>query len=213
METLLSLDTRLTLLINGSDSPWLDRVAMLATHLPVWSPLLLTIVVLLALRVDRRTLCLILLGAALCILISDQTASSIFKPWICRLRPSHEPALEGLVDVVNGYRGGKYGFFSSHAANTMSVAVYLSLIIRQRLTTLTLLLWSLLTSWTRVYLGVHYFGDVLVGVLFGMSVGFVVYSLLHRFSISPSPLFKPAYSLYIAASLLCSLLAITLLAL
>lgn len=212
METLLSLDTHLTLLLNGSDSLWLDRVAMLATHLPVWSPLLLTVIMLLVLRTERRSLWLILLGAALCVLISDQVASSIFKPWVCRLRPTHDPSLEGLVDIVDGYRGGQYGFFSSHASNTMSVAIYLSLIFRRRLTTISLLSWSLFTCWTRIYLGVHFFGDVFVGVLFGLFVGYGVYILVRRF-VPPLPVsLQPSDSYYVSSSFVLSLIAVTLFA-
>lgn len=213
METLLSLDTRLTLLFNGSDCVWLDRVAMLATHIYVWIPFLAVIVAFLAVRSERRNLWLILLGVAVCVLISDQVASSIFKPWVCRLRPTHDPALAGAVDIVNGYRGGQYGFFSSHAANTMSVAVYLSLIFRQRLVTASLLLWSVFTCWTRVYLGVHFFGDVLVGVIFGACVGACLFVLLRRY-VNPTTLsFNPADSYYVSCSFAVSLLAVCILAL
>lgn len=213
METLLSLDSHLTLLINGSDCLWLDRVAMLATRLYAWSPLLLALVVLIALRSERRSLWLILLGVGLCVLISDQVASSIFKPLVCRLRPTHDPALEGLVDIVNGYRGGQYGFFSSHAANTMSVAVYLSNIFRQKLLSTSLVLWSLLTSWTRVYLGVHFFGDVLTGVVFGALVGYSIYVLLCRYVPPITLSFQPTDGRYAAGIFLCNLIAIALFAL
>lgn len=213
METLLNFDTHLTLLINGSECAWLDHVAWNATHLLWWLPLLAALLSILALRLERRSLCFVLLGIALCVIVSDQVASSIIKPLVCRLRPTHDPALEGLVDIVNGYRGGQYGFFSSHAANTMSVAVYLSLIFRQKLVSTSLVLWSLLTCWTRVYLGVHFFGDVLTGVVFGALVGYCVYVLLRRCVPLTTLSFKPTDSRCAAGIFVCNLIAITLSAL
>lgn len=212
METLLNFDTYLTLLINGSECAWLDQVAWYATRLWSWLPLLAALLAILAVRLERRSLCFVLLGIVLCVLISDQVASSIFKPLVCRLRPTHDPALEGLVDIVNGYRGGQYGFFSSHASNTMSVTVFLSLIFRQKWISTSLVLWSLMTCWTRVYLGVHFFGDVLTGVVFGALVGYCVYVLLRRY-VSPTLLsFNPTDSRYVACIFVCNLVAIALFA-
>ena len=85
-----------------------------------------------------------------------------------------------LVDVVNDYRGGKYGFFSSHAANTFAVATFMSLLVRYRAFTLTLVSWALLNCWSRVYLGVHYVGDIAAGILWGLFVGYAVYWLFRR---------------------------------
>ena len=96
------------------------------------------------------------LALGLCILLADQMASTVFKPWVGRFRPTNDPSLMYAVDVVNGYRGGKFGFFSSHAANTMAIATFLSLLVRQKSLSLWLYSWALLNCWTRVYLGVHY---------------------------------------------------------
>lgn len=180
MDTLLSLDTYLTLLINGSDSIWLDHFALLCTKTWVWSPLFLAIIYTFICNVRRPTLWYLIVGAILCVLVSDQVSSSIVKPLVCRLRPSHEPSISNLIDIAEGYRGGLYGFFSSHAANTMSVAVFISLVIRQRLTTTALFFWSLFNCWTRLYLGVHYVGDILVGLIFGALVGYVMYRLVNN---------------------------------
>ena len=95
-----------------------------------------------------------------------------------RFRPSHEPALEGLVDLVNDRRGGLYGFISSHASNTFGVAMYLSLYLRRRMVTLTVLLWAALSSYSRIYLGLHYPGDILAGTLFGLLDGTFCFFLL-----------------------------------
>lgn len=171
------MDATLTLLINGSDNVYLNGVAMLATKVWIWIPLYIAILsVLYRQSRDWRQFCILLCSLLLVVVIADQVASCIFKPLVCRWRPSHDPEIQHLVDIVNGYRGGKYGFFSSHASNTMGITVFLSLLFRQRLVTLTLLFWSLLNCWTRVYLGLHYVGDITVGLLFGAFVGYMLYT-------------------------------------
>ena len=120
------------------------------------------------------------LGVALCVFFSDQIASTLFKPLVARYRPTQSPELMYLMDTVNGYRGGLYGFFSSHAANTASVAVFVSLLARRRLCYAVLATWVLLNCWTRVYLGVHYVGDLLCGLLCGVLVGWSVNLALRR---------------------------------
>lgn len=186
---LTHLDQILTLALNGSSSLYLDALAMTSTKTLTWIPLALLLLYVIIRNNDLRAVVSIVLGIALCILVADQVASGIFKPLIARYRPTQDPQLMYMVDVVNGYRGGRYGFFSSHAANTMSVAIFLSLLIRRRSLTLWLLSWSLLNCWTRVYLGVHYVGDLTVGILWGVVVGWSVYRLLLRVqpSIAPCP--------------------------
>ena len=88
-----------------------------------------------------------------------------------------------LVDTVDGYRGGNYGFFSAHASNTFSIALFFSLLFRQRLFTVFAVAWSLTNCWTRLYLGVHYPGDILVGLMWGALVGFGIYKLYRRLTI------------------------------
>ena len=101
----------------------------------------------------------------------------IVKPLVGRWRPTRDPEIGIGVDIVNGYRGGRFGFFSAHASNTFSIAIFLTLVIRSRLLGIALVLWSLLNCWTRVYLGVHYPGDILVGLLWGGFVGTLVWYL------------------------------------
>ncbi|MBO4593820.1 MAG: phosphatase PAP2 family protein, partial [Bacteroidaceae bacterium] len=104
--------------------------------------------------------------------------SGFCKPFFHRFRPSHEPALEGLVDLVNDRRGGLYGFISSHAANTFAVCTFVALYLRRHLATLTLILWACLSSYSRIYLGLHYPGDILAGALFGILTGLTMYGLM-----------------------------------
>ena len=141
---------------------------------------------------------LIIAGAALCVLLAGSLNDIFIKPWVCRWRPSRDPEIAMLVDTVNGYRGGDYGFFSSHAANTFSIAIFFSLLIRSRVLTVALVLWSLTNCWTRMYLGVHFPGDILVGLLWGSLVGcfayYVYFRLTRHMTISRNHLFSSHYT-------------------
>lgn len=170
------LDQILTLALNGSQSLYADALAMTVTQTVTWLPLTLLLLYLIIRNNDLTGILCIILGFGLCILLADQMASTVFKPLVARYRPSQDPLLMYEVDVVNGYRGGRYGFFSSHAANTMAVATFFSLLVRNRTLSLWLYIWALLNCWSRVYLGVHYTGDLLVGTLWGILVGWGVYS-------------------------------------
>jgi undecaprenyl-diphosphatase len=117
-------------------------------------------------------------GIALCILLSDQISSSLLKPLVARLRPTHNPEIADLIHTVNGYCGGRYGFVSSHAANAATFVTFTALIFRNRYYSILLSLWAFLTAYSRVYLGVHYVGDVLCGALIGVLVGMGVYFVL-----------------------------------
>ena len=177
LETINSIDTQLTLLINGSDSVMVDTFAMAATKTTTWIPLGILLVYVLVRMKNWKHALMIVAGVALAITLADQMASGVCKPLVERLRPSQNPNLEGLIDLVDGYRGGKYGFFSSHAANTCAVAVFLSLLFRKRRFVILIGSWCLLNCWTRLYLGVHYVGDILVGLIWGCFVGWFVYRL------------------------------------
>ena len=178
---LLQLDQQLTLWLNGSQSLYLDQLAWTATQTATWIPLSILLFYLIIRNNDLPGIGGTLLALGLCILLADQMASTVFKPWVGRFRPTNDPSLMYAVDVVNGYRGGKFGFFSSHAANTMAIATFLSLLVRQKSLSLWLYSWALLNCWTRVYLGVHYIGDLLTGTLWGLFVGWVVFKLWLRY--------------------------------
>ena len=100
-------------------------------------------------------------------LLCDQFSSSVCKPFFERYRPARDPDFSSMVTIVNGYRGGMFGFFSSHAANAAGIVVYTALIFRNKLYAATAVLWALLTCYSRMYLGVHYPGDILAGLLWG----------------------------------------------
>lgn len=177
------MDQAITLFFNGSQSLYLDAFAWGATHLQVWIPFLLVIVVMLFREHDFSHFLFIIGAAVLCVIVSDQVASSIFKPLVSRWRPTHAPQIMHLTDIVAGYRGGYYGFFSSHAANTFTLATFLSLVYRHRNISIALFAWALINCWTRLYLGAHFFGDLLTGAVFGSAVAYLAFRVYrHYFS-------------------------------
>lgn len=128
------------------------------------------------------------MGAAiLCIILSGGIDDIVIKPWISRIRPCNDPIISDSLSLMHGQIEAGYSFFSAHAANTMSLAVFFCLLVRGCLFNTVILCWSLLNGWTRLYLGVHYPSDVLFGFLYGCLVGVVVYSVFHRFYFKMSP--------------------------
>lgn len=180
MEQLLELDRNLLIHLNSFHTPWLDTVMMWVTLTEAWIPLYLFLIFL-VIRVYRKSSWIILLGAALTILFADQVTSHLMKPFFARLRPSHDPSLAGIVHIVDGYRGGMYGFASGHAANTFGVAFFCWSVLRTHYNwTWLLFFWAAAMTYSRIYLGVHYPGDILVGACVGI-LGAVMTIALSRF--------------------------------
>lgn len=174
--SLIEFDKQLLLMLNGSDSLFLDGLVKTLTTAATWIPLYLALFYVVVKNNDTvQKILLIVACAAFCVLLAGSVDDMLVKPSVARWRPTHDPEIGILVDVVNGYRGGNYGFFSAHASNTFSIAVFFSLLIRNRIFTLFLIGWSFLNCWTRLYLGVHYPGDILIGLLWGGSVGTFVW--------------------------------------
>lgn len=180
MQELLELDREWLLYFNSLNAPWADPVMFLLTRTTTWIPFYLFLLYLVIKDYKKETW-IVLIGAGITILLADQVTSSIMKPYFARFRPSHEPALQGLLHIVNEYRGGLYGFASGHAANTFGIATFFWLLFQSRYKWIGFMfLWAAFVTYTRIYLGVHYPSDVLVGGVVGILSGTAGY-LLFKF--------------------------------
>lgn len=182
MNFILQLDQYLTLALNGSESLYVDHLAWTATKTATWIPLALLLLYLIIRNNNLKGVLSILLAIGVTVLLADQMSSAICKPLVARFRPSQDPYIMYSIDVVKGYRGALYGFFSSHASNTMALATLISLMVRDKMLTIFLYSWALLSCWTRAYLGVHYVGDLLVGTLWGIFVGWAIFKLWLKYT-------------------------------
>lgn len=173
------IDTELFLFLNGIHSPFFDVVFEWISDRYSWIPFYLILAVLLGFKFKWKLLVLVPF-ITLLIITSDQFSVHFFKDVFLRLRPCHNPEIADLVHIVNNHCGGKYGFVSSHAANTFALAVFVGLVLKKHLKWLFpfLLIWAAVVSYSRIYLGVHYPGDILGGAALGAIIGFVMWKML-----------------------------------
>ncbi len=176
----MSLDADILLWVNGHYADWLDTIMWLISRQRTWYPLYALLLGFIAWRYRSwRTVLLVVLAFVVAIGLSDWITSGLIKPWVARLRPTHEPALDPL-HLVHGYMGGRYGFCSSHAANTMACALLFSLIWKSRTATVGLMTWVAAVCYSRMYVGAHYPSDIIAGLLIGALLAGGVYWALRR---------------------------------
>lgn len=179
VQGLIETDRLATLSINGSDSLYWDGVACVFTSFITWIPLAIIAIYVLLRNVKSKRIVLVLFLVALTVLLCDQLSSSVAKPMFHRLRPTRDPYMLDLVDTVGGYRGGYFGFFSGHAANSFGMAALLAWFVKDKWFTVSVFLWAIINSLTRTYLGVHFAGDIIAGAIAGCIVGSMVYLIYH----------------------------------
>ncbi|MCI5710330.1 MAG: phosphatase PAP2 family protein [Prevotella sp.] len=167
---------------NGSNSLFYDTLVQVLTSGFTWIPLYLALFYLVIKNNETMVQIGLAIGCAvLCVVLSGGIDDMIVKPLVARLRPTVDPHVKFTIDIVNGITEAKqFSFFSAHAANTFTIAAFFALLVRSRLLNAALFTWALLNGWTRLYLGVHYPSDVLIGILWGCVVAVLVYWFYFR---------------------------------
>ncbi|MDO4950203.1 MAG: phosphatase PAP2 family protein [Bacteroidales bacterium] len=181
LQQLIDFDKELLLQMNGSGSSFWDAFMLVATSVWIWIPLYLSLLYVVVKNRSAREVFYVVLAAGVVVLLADQFSSGFCKPYFQRWRPTRDPEIMYLVDTVNGYRGGRYGFISSHAANTFGIAMFFVLLFRRWSVSLLLIAWAMLNCYTRIYLGVHFPGDILCGTVWGCFSGILTYNIFKRY--------------------------------
>lgn len=187
LDKINALDTSLLLRLNDNFSEYWDAIMYLGTDKLYWIPLFLSVLYMIVRNKGRESI-LILLMVVLLLLFSD-SISTFIKGWAERPRPSHNSSIMYDLHIVNNYRGGMFGFVSSHAANSFGLALFLLLLVRNVVFSITILMWAAFHTYTRIYLGVHYPFDILGGISLGMLGGYGFYKL-YGFVLGRVHLFK-----------------------
>lgn len=178
---IIAVDKELLTLFNGSNSLFLDSLVPLLTNGVSWIPFYVGLLYLVVKNNETMSQICLIVGAVLtCLLLSGGVDDAIVKPLVGRLRPCNDPTIKYRLDLVAGTLEQNFSFFSAHAANTMSLAVFFCLLVRDKLFNTFFVLWSLMNGWTRLYLGVHFPFDVLVGLIWGGGVGTGIYFLFKK---------------------------------
>jgi undecaprenyl-diphosphatase len=178
INTIKDLDTQLFLFLNSKHNEFFDVPMYWLSNKIIWIPLYIYFFYLAFKKVSNRVW-LIAIAVALLILLSDQLSVHAFKNVFLRYRPCHNLLLQSKIHLLNGYCGGTYGFVSSHAANTFALAMFLSLLFKNKIKNFTILIfiWASLVSYSRIYSGVHYPADVAVAAILGMGIGVMVFKI------------------------------------
>ncbi len=189
MESLVELDKEIFLYLNNLGTSFFDPFWLFITHKFSSIPFYAFLVYLLYKNFGLQKTIMALVVVAMMITITDQFSMAI-KHSVERLRPCREPSLEGMGRFIT--RCGSYGYFSGHATSSFALAIYLSLVFKKtyKYFFVAMIIWALFVSYSRIYVGVHYPGDVLTGMLVGSLIGFgcfCLYKLLSKRFIKTKP--------------------------
>lgn len=182
LDTLIHWDTELFLYLNNLGTDFWDPFWLRMSEITIWIPLYLVLLGLVYYLFHWKQALIVTLFIALNVVATDQGSVRLFKNQFERLRPCHEQELQDQIRLVKGSCGGKYGFVSSHASNTFGLAFFLGLLFRRKWSWLYygLIVWASLVAYSRVYLGVHYPGDILFGALYGTLCGTLLFLVMDR---------------------------------
>lgn len=178
MGALSTIDSDLFLFLNGLHTDWMDKVMTLITDMWVWMPLYFLLIYWMVKQYGKRWWWIVL-SVCVVVLCSDQLASHVCKPLFQRLRPCYNSDFQDFIYLPKGLAGGKYGFVSSHAANTFAVATFLTAVLTKSRpwTAILLFFWAFVSSYSRIYIGFHYPGDIVCGAVLGVLVGMVLWKV------------------------------------
>ena len=180
-EFLSDIDTQLLMCFNGIHSPFWDYFMSAFTGKVIWVPMYASILYILLKNFHWKVALCYVIAIALTITFADQMCNSFLRPLVGRLRPSNpENPIADLVYIVNGRRGGGFGFPSCHAANSFGLAIFLICLFRKRWLSIFIVLWAFTNSYTRLYLGLHYPGDLVAGAIIGGFGGWLFYFIVHK---------------------------------
>lgn len=171
-----NLDNNLLLAINGAHTPFLDTVMWWLSDKWIWIAFYVMLAAMMFRKVGYKNGITALLFIGLMIAATDMVCSQLIRPVFERLRPANlMNPISQYIHIVNGYRGGTFGFPSCHAANTFALATFLSFVMQNRKFTIAMVIWSLVICYSRIYLGVHYPGDILAGIIVGSALATACY--------------------------------------
>lgn len=176
IEYLEAIDIEVFKFLNGYHNVFFDQFMWLVSAKLAWIPMCLALLFVIF-RNNWRNGMAALVFVALTITLCDQISSGLIKHAVERFRPTHTEGLMQIVHTVNGYVGGNYGFVSSHAANSFGVAMLLALLFKNRLFSWLIFSWAIILSYSRIYLGVHFPGDIIGGIMVGLFVATVLYKI------------------------------------
>lgn len=178
-QPVIDADWRALSFFNGSDSLFFDGFISTLTSGWTWLPLYVGWLYMVVKNNELSKVIAIISAVACCLLLTEVMAEGVVKPLVARPRPLNDLVLGHTVDVVQGITASDYSFFSAHAANTMGLALFFCLLVRNTLFSLAMMLWTLVNGYTRLYLGMHFPFDVLTGFVWGAFVAIVVYAIYH----------------------------------
>ncbi len=184
VESLVDIEREAFLFLNGLHTSYLDGVMYLISDKFPWAIFAALFLFCMSAGQKRNEVLLFFLGMLLVVFLADGFSSGIIKPIFQRLRPTHHPLTADEVLTVLDYRGGNYGFVSGHSANFFAFALFTSLVIRQRVYTISSFVVAGTVAYSRIYLGVHFISDVLPGIVLGLLCGWVSYLLYRESRIS-----------------------------